>query len=134
MSAETPHSQDSSATILVVEDDATVRSVLTRMLRSFGYEVMEADSLEQTSSRLDDAEQVQRQIDLFVVDVRIEGSDLESVLGELRRRSPASRLMLTSGYPAEELAEQGLVVDRREFLEKPFRMEELRARVAELLG
>jgi CheY-like chemotaxis protein len=106
------------ATILVVDDEAEVRSVVAEFLEDFGYEVLQAEGGPEALRRLEEHPDVQ----LLISDIRMpEMSGIE--LAEIATQgNPDLRVILISGY---FVAQQ---VNRR-FLRKPFRMKELQAAV-----
>ncbi|MCB0323411.1 MAG: PAS domain S-box protein [Bdellovibrionales bacterium] len=121
-------------TILVVEDDADVRTLTCEMLREFGYVVLEADegskALELlTAERSEDAS---GSVDLLLADVvlpnRMSGVDL--VL-QAQQLVPGLRAMFFSGYTRHALA--GPPPVGAPLLNKPFRRVELARMVREVL-
>ena len=77
--------------VLVVDDDATVREVVSRYLRRDGHEVLErADGVQGLAAALTEHP------DLVVLDVMMPGMDGLAVCRELRRRSTVPVIMLTA--------------------------------------
>lgn len=114
--------------ILVVEDDASVRSLLTDVLEGEGYEVVaqaNAKNLNRTLRRLSP--------DLAILDVGLpDGPDGYTVARALRRHSLAPILFLTGrDSVADRLA--GFDAGGDDYLVKPFAVEELSVRVRALL-
>jgi two-component system, OmpR family, response regulator len=114
--------------VLVVEDDAPIRSALEAALRSEGYEVRaDPDGLA--------LEQVAEQFrpDLAVLDVRLpEGPDGFVMAKQLRRTSDLPLLFLTAADAVEDRL-AGFQAGADDYLVKPFSMAELLARVQALL-
>jgi two-component system, cell cycle sensor histidine kinase and response regulator CckA len=119
----------SSVTILVVEDDPTVRNVLCRMLRGEGHEVLEAgegrEGLEIVEARAGD-------IDLLISDIVMPGMGGAELAETLRTRWPALRVILMSGY-AKEAITRDIRNSVNAFLGKPFSLSAVRAAIAEAL-
>jgi PAS domain S-box-containing protein len=113
-------------TVLVAEDDELVRATTTTTLRRAGYQVIEASDGEQAVARF--AERP-GQIALVVLDAKMPRLGGADALERIRALRPDVRYLLCSGYPE---ALPG--VDARAWLGKPYRREELLARVAERLG
>jgi CheY-like chemotaxis protein len=111
------------ATILIVDDEPEVRTVVAEFLEDFGYLVLQAGGGTQALGRLRDNPAVQ----LLITDIRMpEMSGIE--LADLAtKRNPGLKVILISGY---FVAQQ---VHRR-FLRKPFRMKELEAAVRAEIG
>jgi CheY-like chemotaxis protein len=106
------------ATILIVDDEPEVRTVVAEFLEDFGYRVVQAGGGSQALSRLRDNPAVR----LLITDIRMpemSGIELADLATE---RNPGLKVIFISGY---FVAQQ---VHRR-FLRKPFRMKELEAAV-----
>lgn len=117
-----------SPTVLVVEDDPDLLTVLTRILTSESYRVLTASDGETGV-----AEALARDPDLVILDVGLPVKDGVTVIRELRDRgfqSPA--LMLTARGSLEDRV-NGLDAGADDYLPKPFELPELLARVKALL-
>ena len=116
-------------TVLVVEDDRSVRNVAVRVLSSAGYDVLTA---QHGKDALIVAADEAVRIDLVVTDIVMPELGGIELARELKRLRPALPIVLMSGYPREEsgvdLAELGVA-----FLSKPFMVSELLESVAEAL-
>jgi CheY-like chemotaxis protein len=113
-------------TILLLEDDATVRSGARRILESAGYTVIEAASADDARRHF----QAHRStIDLLVADVIMPGESGASLAASLRQEQPGLRVLFVSGYPGTDLERLGLREGEVELLRKPYSMQELRERV-----
>jgi CheY-like chemotaxis protein len=112
--------------VLLVEDDAAVRTYVAFQLRRFGYEVLEAEHGPEALDIL----QMNPSIDLLLTDVVLPKSisGIELALW-VRQASPNMRVLLTSGYSDEALEAHGRPAEDMRLLRKPFRRKEL----AELL-
>ncbi|HTB45361.1 MAG TPA: response regulator [Acetobacteraceae bacterium] len=111
------------ATILIVDDEPEVRTVVAEFLEDFGYRVLQANGGAQALGRLHDDPAVR----LMITDIRMpemSGIELANLATE---HNPRLKVILISGY---FVAQQ---VHRR-FLRKPFRMKELEAAVRAELG
>lgn len=121
---------DRKATILVVDDEAGVRTFVVRALRSRGYRVVSASSTAE-------AEAVWREsgpVDLLVSDVIMPGSTGLELLASLRRLQPSLSAVLMSGYTAGAALGHDERPSGTRFLAKPFSVEELAGEVARALG
>jgi CheY-like chemotaxis protein len=117
--------------ILVVDDDALVRAVLSRALQGCGFRVWPA------AGGAEAVELLRRQagqVALALLDVRMPGLDGPATLRELRRLDPGLRCCFLTGEPGA-YGEEGLLAlgAERVFL-KPFRLPELTAALRALLG
>jgi two-component system NtrC family sensor kinase len=111
-------------TVLVVEDDATVRSILRGMLKNDGYQVFEAASGDDALIVWHDR---QKEIDLVVTDLIMPGSlDGKMLATCLRRERPDLRLIVTTGYMDHTIDEtefgSGLTLLRKPYTADEFLM------------
>jgi two-component system response regulator MprA len=115
------------ATILVVDDDPKIRSVLGRGLRFEGYDV-------HLAREGNEALRIAREmpLDLVVLDLTMPGMDGLEVCHRLRRGMSAPILMLTARDAVPDRV-AGLDSGADDYLTKPFDFEELLARVRALL-
>ena len=118
------------ATILVVEDEADVREVVAAELANFGYSVLTAGDGPEALEIL----KQESTIDLLFSDVVMpHGMTGNELAREARRRQPALKILLTSGYPPAESSERQSLGEFR-VLQKPYRIEELLRLIGERLN
>ncbi|MBI1944968.1 MAG: response regulator [Deltaproteobacteria bacterium] len=117
-------------TVLVVDDEVSVRRSLSLMLRSLGFDVMEADSGERA---LELYAEHGRSIAWVLMDVTMPRMDGHATFLELRRRDPAVTVVLCSGWAEEELLQRFADQPPSAVVAKPFAVAELLA-VLERLG
>jgi CheY-like chemotaxis protein len=118
-------------TVLVVEDQDSVRRLASHALHSCGCRVLEAASGEE-ALRL--AEAVQGGCQLVLTDVVMPGMSGKTLVEELRARWPEIKVLFMSGYPNDVILRHGVMDDAVNYLEKPFTPSELAARVREVMG
>jgi CheY-like chemotaxis protein len=117
-------------TILVVEDDADVRSFTVEMLRELGYQVVEAGD-GAAGLRLLDAH---HEVTLLFTDVGLPaGMNGRELADEARRRRNGLKVLFTSGYARNAIVHHGRLDPGVELLAKPFTYAALAARVRRLL-
>ncbi|MBI5549639.1 MAG: PAS domain S-box protein [Deltaproteobacteria bacterium] len=119
-----------SETILVVEDDAALRSLTVRGLQRAGYHVLVASN---GRDALELARQEPARLDLVVTDVVMPGLSGREIVDELQRQRPAIRVLYVSGYSRDFISQRGVLDSGTHFLPKPFTMNGLLARVREVL-
>src|SRR4029453_11665073 len=118
------------ATLLVVEDDESVREFTEEALRSEGWTVLSA--ADPTDALAIAARESQR-IDLLLTDVVLpgmRGGDLALRLCAIR---PGLRVLFVSGYADEDVMGRGGLAPGAQLLEKPFPPAQLRDRVYQIL-
>jgi CheY-like chemotaxis protein len=123
VSEELPHPAR-RARILVVDDDAQVRTATVAMLAELGYDVAEADG---PRMGLHSFEATQTPFDLVLADHAMPGMTGSELIARLHTLRPDLRSLLISGY-AESVPEGSGPI-----LRKPFTVRELGAAVARLL-
>ncbi len=117
-------------TILLCEDDETVRSLTAEMLRSAGYRVLVASDGSE-ARRI--AAELTAPLHLLVTDVIMPDTNGRQLAEELAARWPGLRVLYLSGYNADIIAHHGVLDPGVEFLEKPYTRPRLLARVREVL-
>jgi two-component system cell cycle sensor histidine kinase/response regulator CckA len=121
----------SAPSILVIDDQATVRRMAHRLLSEWGFRVFEAESGEEAMEVLETAK---AGVQLVVVDVVMPLQDGVQVSRRICQRWPEQRILYMSAHPAEVLAKHGLAELTVPFLAKPFTREELLTKVSEALA
>jgi len=118
-----------SETILVVEDEVTVKEMIKGVLQAQGYRVVCAGSAEEAQELFRRSDQP---IDLLLTDVVMSGQSGPDLYTQLVTESPELRALFISGH-TDPLEEKGERV-RTSFLQKPFGVSDLAIRVREVLG
>ena len=118
-----------SGTILLVEDEAAVRSLARRILTQKGYRVLEASD---GAIALRVAAAHVGEIDLILTDIAMPVLGGRGLVEELRELSPGIRVLFMSGYPREEVFPGKK--DQTPYLQKPFTSETLISEVRSTLG
>jgi PAS domain S-box-containing protein len=117
-------------TILVVEDEDSVRSLACKILRRQGYKVIEANSGDEAHAL---CEQMSVPVDLVVTDVIMPNSNGVELIEKLSAMWPEIKVLYMSGYIDSAIVHQSVVQPGVPYLEKPFRSLDLALRVRELL-
>ncbi len=117
--------------ILLVEDEDGLRALNARGLASRGYTVIEAGNGVEAMEML---EREGGKIDLVVSDVVMPEMDGPTLLKELRKKNPETKIIFVSGY-AEDAFQKSLPdPDDYNFLAKPFTLKQLVAKVKETMA
>ena len=120
----------SPCTILVIDDDPAMRTILSFTLAAFGYVALVAGDGEE-------ALQVARnhpQIRVIILDVVMRGLSGKKLAEQLQINLPKAVILFCSGHPAETMSLHGIDLESVHFLQKPCRPPELERKIEELLG
>jgi two-component system cell cycle sensor histidine kinase/response regulator CckA len=117
-------------TILLVEDDDTVRDMARAVLEGVGYTVIPAADYNAAISLFDGNRE---RISLAILDVVMPKRDGRVMFEEMRARNPGLKSLFISGYAGDVLGMKGVDSGSRGFLKKPFSPVELVSRVREIL-
>jgi PAS domain S-box-containing protein len=116
--------------ILAVDDDHEVRRAVVAQLRSLGYRVLEVDNAVAALDRLLDMED----IDLLFTDVIMPGEmNGKQLATRARAIRPALKILFTSGFPGQSLADDVEMGESDGWLHKPYRRGDLAKAVREVL-
>ncbi len=119
-----------SETILVVEDNRDVRTLVGRILTEYGYRVIEA---------VDGADGVARfrqhrdEVDLLILDVIMPKKNGRQVYDEIRQLRSGVKVIFTSGYTAEIIDSRGVQDEGLHFLQKPLVPYQLLAKIRQVI-
>ena len=117
-------------TILVVEDDAAVRLLITAVLEELGYRYLEASGAPQAMTILRSGARV----DLLLTDVGLPIMNGRQLAEFARESRPEIKVLFVTGY-AENAAVRGGFLDRgMDMLTKPFALKSLGLKISEMIG
>jgi two-component system cell cycle sensor histidine kinase/response regulator CckA len=131
--AERPALRDITGqdTILLVEDEAPVRSFAARALTMRGYSVLEAPGGEEA---LEIVRNHAGTIHLVVTDVMMPGMDGPTMVRAVKRLRPEVQVIFMSGYAEEVFRRNDENASDLHFLPKPFGIKQLAAKVKDVLS
>ncbi len=109
-------------TLLLLDDNALVRDVLSEVLTRRGFDVIAADD---PVTAIEAAERHCGDIDLALIDVVLPRMRCGDCASRLRRVRPGLKVVYMSGYPLDVARERGAFDDSGEFVMKPFTPEAL---------
>ncbi|MGJ7516423.1 response regulator [Pseudomonas baetica] len=115
-----------ASTILVVEDDSIVRSLIIDVLEELEFNVLEADGSEQALEKLRDQN---LHIDLMMTDVGLPIMDGRELANEACTLRPGLPILFASGYAESIDVPPGMHV-----IGKPFSIDQLRDKVKSIIG
>lgn len=110
--------------ILILEDDAGLRSTLSEVLCEEGFEVCSAATASEAIGAAQEAG-----FDLIVADIRMAGMDGLEAVEAVRSSQPRIRTIVMTGYSSEADSVRALRLGVQDYLRKPFEVEEFLARV-----
>jgi PAS domain S-box-containing protein len=123
--------QAGAGTVLIAEDEVTVRWLARQILERAGYDVLEA---EDGDAAVRVAAEYDGEIHLLLSDIVMPGRRGPEVFERLIEDRPGLRVLFISGYTEEALSQGRLMPDGAAFLPKPFTPARLREAVAQVLG
>jgi PAS domain S-box-containing protein len=119
-----------SETILVVEDERSVRTLTVRILKDNGYHVLEAaNGLE--AIRI--AREFPGELHMIITDVIMPGMSGKTMATQIKAERPKIRSLYISGYTDNAIVHHGILDSDVAFLQKPFSIEGLARKVREVL-
>jgi len=117
-------------TILLIEDEETLRKLARQTLTLYGYKVLEASNGEAAVSL---CEEHPEPIDLVLTDVIMPGLSGREVAHQLLELRPEVRVLFMSGYTDDAIVHQGVLDEAANFIQKPFAPDALARKVREVL-
>jgi len=117
-------------TILLVEDDAALRKLISSALRKYGYSVREAGS---GGEALILCEKEQGPIDLMLTDVVMPRMNGRELAERLRLSRPEIKVLYMSGYTTNAIVHHGILDAEINFVQKPVKVLSLMQKVREVL-
>ncbi|MFN3652135.1 MAG: response regulator [Armatimonadota bacterium] len=117
-------------TILLVEDEPSVRQLVNTLLQSQGYTVLEATN---PGDALRICERYTGTIHLLLTDVVMPGMSGRELHEHLRQAYPPLRVLFMSGYMDDAVLRHGVLTDDADFIQKPFAAASLAGKLREVL-
>lgn len=108
--------KETSAKILLVEDETALRDILAEFLASAGMQVVGADSGSEALAKIESGEQV----DLLLTDLAMPGMDGRTLAQAVRSRRPGLQVIFMSGHADDAVTPPELLQDGHACLRKPF--------------
>ena len=125
-----PPASPGEGTILLVEDDEMVLRMIADMLEALGYRVIASGS---PLSALSQCEECSTPIDLVITDVVMPGMSGRELRDKLLLTRPELKVLFMSGYTSNIIAHHGVLEEGMQFIQKPFSMSLLAAKVSKLI-
>ncbi len=122
--------EGSGETVLVVEDEESVRILVVDVLAELGYRVLQAANGEEAIRHIKAA----GPIDLLISDVGLPGLNGRQVAEIARAFRPGLGVLFVTGYAAKATVRSSFLEPGMDLISKPFNMTELAAKISEMLA
>lgn len=106
--------------ILVIDDEPLILTAVERALSRVGHAITTAKNMKEIVSALDNAP-----YDLLITDIHLEEDSVDAIIQKVKETSPAVRVILMSGAGNRDKYQN--------FIEKPFKIADLREKVRDIL-
>jgi CheY-like chemotaxis protein len=116
-------------TILLVEDDGSLRTMISSILGSYNYMILEAKNGDDALRKLDKHPAVA----LVVTDVIMPKMDGGELIKKIKELYPQIKILLMSGYTDDSIIHHGICGDGMPFIQKPFTIDELAKKIHDVL-
>jgi CheY-like chemotaxis protein len=119
-------------TILLVEDEESLRKLASLMLGELGYTVLESSSPLEAIQLCESDET--RNIDLILTDVIMPGMNGKEMSERILDNHPDIPVLFMSGYAADLILSKGIFEESVYFIQKPFNLQKLSLMIREAIG
>jgi PAS domain S-box-containing protein len=125
-----PEKSSGSETILLVEDQAAIREVISAYLKRLGYKVLAAPD---GNAALGIAASQQKSIDLVITDLLMPNMGGRELATHMARLRPETKVLFMSGYPDLAVRSEEGLTEEGEIMQKPFSLTSLAAKARSIL-
>jgi CheY-like chemotaxis protein len=119
-----------SATILVIDDDPAMRTILGYSLKLLGYVALMAENGDEALIMASEHPEIR----VIILDVVMAGLSGKELAAQLEASLPKASILFCSGHPISTLVRHDIDVTSRNFLQKPCRPPDLQRKIEELLA
>ncbi|MBN1916947.1 MAG: response regulator [Verrucomicrobia bacterium] len=120
------------ATIMIVDDQEPVRSLVSDLLTGLDFDVITAkdgqEAVETYRRLMDEAreqERIEHPVDLVILDMVLPNCDGKETFQRLRETNPDVRVIISSGYDVDDRVQEAIGLGAVGFLQKPYHIETL---------
>jgi signal transduction histidine kinase/CheY-like chemotaxis protein len=125
------HATRGSETVLLVEDETHVATLIGAALRKSGYTILQAT---QGAQALEIVRTYQGQIDLLLTDVVMPGMNGRELADHVKLIRGETRVLYMSGYSDDAILRHGVQTNSAHFIQKPFSMDKLTLKLRQALA
>jgi CheY-like chemotaxis protein len=125
-----PELVEGKVKVLLVEDDASLRKLFSRILKHLGYPVTTASNGIEAIAAV---EEKGLRPDLIITDVVMPGMSGKVMVDKLRGILPDAMILFMSGYADNVIVHNGILDDGLPFIQKPFNSVDLNAKIREIM-
>jgi CheY-like chemotaxis protein len=117
-----------SGTVLLVDDEESVRSIGTEMLRELGFTVITADDGREGVAQF----KYNPDISFIILDLTMPHMDGEQCFRELKKQKPDVKVIMSSGYNEKEVTQKFVGKGLAGFIQKPYKLSTLREAIRKI--
>ena len=117
-------------TVLVVDDEPSIRRFVFDTLGPLGYNLIEASCGEEALQR---SSMIKGRIDLLLTDVVMPDMNGSELADRIQEKSPATKVLFMSGYTEETIEHHGVAKIKERFMQKPLTPKKLLKKIREIL-
>ncbi|RII31331.1 MAG: hybrid sensor histidine kinase/response regulator [Geobacter sp.] len=117
-------------TILVADDDPSLRELYANILKQFGYDVITAEDGHDAINKFRESRD---RVELVLLDIIMPVVNGKEAFDEIRKIRPDVKTIFVSGYTADVIQQRGILDNSMDFLSKPLRPLQLVRKVREIL-
>lgn len=121
---------DGTETVLIVDDEEAIIEILKDLLEEHGYQAIAATSGEAALALYGADPEL---FGLVVLDLGMPGMGGLTCLAELLRINPRAKVLIASGYAGDKDANQALSAGARDFISKPYRLQDIMVKIRTIL-
>ncbi len=110
---------DNTRSILIVDDEASMRKNISDLLSPLGYQILEAGNGDAGMMMF-----VQKKPDIIILDINLPGKNGLEVLKEIRKISVETPVIVFTAFGTSERAIEAMKIGAFDYLEKPFELDE----------
>ncbi|RMD92530.1 MAG: PAS domain S-box protein [Calditrichaeota bacterium] len=121
---------EGNETILVAEDESSVRELILAGLGNYGYKILTAKNLNEAVKLFEENE---KEIDFLLTDVVMPGGSGAELANILKKKKEDLKILFMSGYTDDNIVQRGILPEDVNFIQKPFTVQDLAAQIRQII-